>query len=98
MSEPREVRLDRMLGRKVLAGNGRPIGRLEDFRAEVHDGECVIREYVIGPAALLERLDLNVRLLLTPRQRGYVARWDQLDISNELRPRLTCPVSELEEL
>jgi sporulation protein YlmC with PRC-barrel domain len=98
MSEPFEVRLDRVLGRKVLAGNGHPIGRLEDFRAEVRDGECVITAYVIGPAALLERLDLNVRLLVTPRQRGYVARWDQLDISDELRPRLTCPVSELEEL
>ena len=95
MSEPREVRLDRLLGREVLAGNHRPIGRLEEFRAEVRDGECVITEYVIGPAALLERLDLNVRLLVTPRQHDYVARWDQLDISDELRPRLTCPVAEL---
>jgi hypothetical protein len=93
-----EVRLDRLLGRQVLAGNDRSIGRLEDFRAEVRDGECVITEYVIGPAGLLERLDLNVRLLLTPRQRGYVARWDQLDISDELRPRLTCPVAELQQL
>lgn len=97
MSESPEVRLDRLLGRRVLDGD-RPIGRLEEFRAEVHDGECVITDYVIGPAGLLERLDLNVRLLLTRRQRGYVARWDQLDISDELRPRLTCPVSQLEQL
>lgn len=90
--------MDRLVGREVLAGNNRPVGRLEDFRAEVRNGECVITEYVIGPAALLERLDLNVRLLLTPKQRGYVARWDQLDINDELRPRLTCPVSELQKL
>lgn len=98
MTENREVRLDRLLGREVVAGNNRPIGRLEEFRAQVRNGECVITEYVIGPAGLVERLDLNARLLLTPQQRGYVARWDQLDISDELRPRLTCPVSELEEL
>jgi hypothetical protein len=36
--------------------------------------------------------------LLSPVQRGYVARWDQLDISDEVRPRLTCPVSELQAL
>ena len=93
-----EIRLDRLLGRKVLAGNNRPVGRLEEFRAEVRDGECVITEYVIGPGALLERLDLSVRLLFAPRQRGFVARWDQLDISDELRPRLTCPVAELQQL
>lgn len=93
-----EVRLDRLLGREVLAGHNRPIGRLEEFRAEVRNGECVITAYVIGPAGLLERLDLNVRLLLRPIQRGYVARWDQLDISDELHPRLTCPVSELQQL
>jgi len=92
-----EVRLDRLLGREVLAGNQRPIGRLEEFRAEVRDGDCVITEYVIGPAGLLERLDLQ-DLLWAPRQRGYVARWDQLDISDELRPRLTCPIAELEKL
>lgn len=93
-----EVRLDRLLGRQVLAGNNRPIGKLEEFRAEIRGGDCVITEYVIGPGALLERLDLNVRLLLSPEQRGYVARWDQLDISDELQPRLTCPLSELQEL
>ena len=91
-----EVRLDRLLGREVLAGNDHPIGLLEEFRAEVRDGECVVTAYVIGAAGLLERLDLNE--LVTPRQRGYVARWDQLDISDELRPRLTCPVTELQQL
>lgn len=98
MSDRSDVRLDRLLGRKVLAGNSRAVGRLEEFRAEVRNGECVITEYVIGPAGLLERLDLNVRLLLTPKQRGYVARWDQLDISDELRPRLTCPVADLRKV
>ena len=91
-----EVRLDRLLGREVRTGDEHPIGLLEEFRAEVRDGECVVTEYVIGAAGLLERLDLNE--LVTPRQRGYVARWDQLDISDERRARLTCPISELQKL
>ena len=90
-----EVRLDRLLGREVLAANNHQVGLLEEFRAEVRDGECVVTEYVIGAAGLLERLDLDE--LVTTRQRGYVARWDQLDISDE-RPRLTCPISELQKL
>ena len=98
MSAPREIRLDRLLGRKVHCANHRPIGRLEDVRVEIRDGECVITAYAIGPAALLERLDLHVRLFLTPRRRGYLVRWDQLDISDDLRPRLTCPISELQKL
>lgn len=98
MSAPHDIRLDRLLGRKVHCDNQRPIGRLEDVRVEIRDGECVITSYLVGPAALLERLDLNVRLFFTPRPRGYVVRWDQLDISDELRPRLTCPVSELQKL
>ena len=91
-----EVRLDRLLGREVLTGNHHRVGLLEEFRAEVRDGECVVTAYVIGPAGLLERLDLDE--LVTPQQRGYVARWDQLDISDELGPRLTCPISELQKL
>ena len=91
-----EVRLDRLLGREVMADNDHQVGLLEEFRAEVRDGECIVTEYVIGSAGLLERLDLNE--LITPRQQGYVARWDQLDISDELRPRLTCPISELQKL
>lgn len=97
MSESRaDIRLDRLLGREVMAGNHHQVGLLEEFRAEVRDGECVVTEYVIGAAGLLERLDLNQ--LVSPRHRGYVARWDQLDISDERRPRLTCPISELQKL
>ena len=39
---PHELRIDRLLGRRVLAPNGRPAGRLEEFRAEVRDGQCIV--------------------------------------------------------
>jgi hypothetical protein len=97
-ADAREVRLERLLGRQVLARNNRPIGRLEELRAERHGRDCTVTEYVIGAAGLLERLHVAVKLLIGIRPGGYVARWDQLDISDPARPRLTCSVDELRPL
>jgi hypothetical protein len=90
-----EVRLDRLLGRQVLGPNNQHVGHLEEFRVEKRGSGYVITEYVIGVAGLRERLGVAVKLLVGKRGGGYTARWDQLDISDPLRPRLTCPVSEL---
>ncbi len=90
-----EVRLDRLLGRQVLGPNNQLIGRLEEFRAETRGNGILITGYVIGVAGLLERLGLGVKLLFGKKGGGYTARWDQLDISDPMRPRLMCPVSEL---
>ena len=95
---PHELRIDRLLGRRVLAPNGRPAGRLEEFRAEVRDGHCIVTEYVIGAAGLIERLGVAARGLLGLPRHGYVARWDQIDFSNLETPRLTCPIEELERI
>lgn len=89
------MRVDRLLGREVLAPNNQPIGRLEEFRAEKRGNGLVITEYVIGMAGLRERLGVSLKLLFGKSTGGYVARWDQLDISDPLHPRLTCPASEL---
>jgi hypothetical protein len=98
IGEPTEVRLDRLLGRRVMTINNQPAGRLEEFRAERRDGSWAITEYVLGQAGLFERLHLGVRLLFGAKRRGYVVRWDQLDISNPARPRLLCAVGELRAL
>ena len=92
-----DIHLERLVGREVYTANNRRLGRLEEFRAERHGTTWVISEYVIGAAGLLERLGLGVRVLLgmTP-VKGYVARWDQLDLSNPDRPALTCPVANLQ--
>ena len=82
----------------MIAGNNRPVGRLEEFRAEMHGKSLRINEYVIGVAGLFERLDLGVRLLIGKRRGGYVARWDQIDISNPEKPRLNCRIEELRRL
>ena len=93
-----EVRLHRLLGRSVHARDGRRIGRLEEFRASKEGSGWAVNEFVIGAAGLLERLDLGARLVLGRKTRGYVARWDQLQLEEEGHVRLTCPVEELEQI
>jgi sporulation protein YlmC with PRC-barrel domain len=92
------IRLDRLVGREVLTANNRRLGRLEEFRAERRDGEWVVVAYVIGAAGLLERLGVGARMLAGQKRRGFVARWDQLDLSSPDGPRLSCSVDELTRL
>lgn len=97
--EPNELRLDRLLGRRVLARNNEVVGRLEELRAEKHGSGAIVAEYVIGRAGLVERLGVGMRLLIGRHHAdGFIARWDQLDISDADHPRLLCPLEELRKL
>ena len=92
-----ELRLEDLLGREVHAGNNRRVGRIEEFRAQWDGPTCTITGFVIGAAGLLERLGLGARLVVGRRGTGgRVARWDQLDLSDPRRPRLTCRLDQLE--
>jgi hypothetical protein len=93
----RTLRLESLIGREVWAMDGRRFGRLGECRAR-HDGTSwVVEEWVIGPAGFLERLGVHARLLAGAEPgRGYVARWDQIDLRHAARPRLTCSVSDLQ--
>jgi hypothetical protein len=95
-----ELRLELLLGREVSALNGRSIGRLEEVRAARKGTGCLVTEYWIGPAGLFERLAAPVLPFrwgpFRFGNRGYIARWDQLDASDPTAPRLLCPVEELE--
>jgi len=92
-----EARLDRLVGREVYTANHRRLGRLEEFRAERRGTSWIITEYLIGAAGLMERLGLGARLIVgIKRPTGYIARWDQLDLSNPDRPTLTCAAESLQ--
>jgi hypothetical protein len=93
----REIHLDQLLGRPVLGANNHAVGRLEEFRVVEQHGAALVTEYVIGRAGLAERLGVGARLLFGRHARGYVARWDQLDVTNPEHPRLTCSIKELRE-
>jgi len=90
-----ELHLELVLGRRVFGRDGQPIGRLEEVRAEREGDECVVTDWLIGPAALLERWAAPVLGLLGRSGRSYAAVWDQVDWSDPQRPRLTCGVDEL---
>lgn len=93
-----EVYLDELLGRIVVAGNNRRVGRLEEFHAEQRGDDFHIVEFVIGSAGLMDRLNMGVRALFGKAVSGKTARADQLDISNPRHPRLTCSIEELRDL
>ena len=93
-----EVYLDALLGRVVRAANNRPVGRLEEFHAEQRGDFFDVVELVIGPAGLMDRLNLGMKALFGGGGRGRVARWDQIDITDPERPRLTCSVEDLGRL
>lgn len=86
-----------MLGREVVALNGRRVGRLEEFRAREDGSGRMVCEYVLGAAGLLERLGVGARMILGLAPRGYVVRWNQLAVTEAGPLRLTCRVAELHE-
>jgi hypothetical protein len=95
----RAPRLDRLVGRIVHTMDGRRVGRLEAFTVRRHDDTWFISAYMIGVIGLLERLGVGSRLILgRAGGGGYVARWDQMDLTDPDRPRLTCDVDALERV
>ena len=89
----REISIELLVGRPVLTRDGTRLGRLQEIRA---NDQAEITEFLVGQQALLERLSLLG--LFRTRKRGYVVRWDQIDLSDLSHPQLTCDVSRLQRL
>ena len=101
----REVHLELLLGKQVVDSTGAPVGRIEEICAESQGDETVVREYLVGGAALLERLSAwtigmaMLRLLGASKlDHGYRIPWNKLDLTDPERPRLSCSVRELDTL
>ena len=98
----REARVESLLGERLRDRDGRPLGRIEEFVAEFHGTDLVLVEVHLGRGALLERLgELSTFLplfgLLQHRlQQRMRVRWDQLDLTDPDRPRVTVRHDELE--
>jgi sporulation protein YlmC with PRC-barrel domain len=99
-----EVHIERLLGRRVLDSTGQSVGRIEEVIAEEKGDEYVVREYLVGSTALLDRLsawDVGRALLGILRAKenaGYRVPWDKLDLTNPEKPCLHCTAHELEKL
>jgi len=93
-----------LLSRPVLDPSGQSVGRIEEICAQQQGDESVVKEYLIGPLAILERfsawtLGLPMSDFLRWGKIGdrYRVPWDKLDLSDPNRPRLKCSVAELDK-
>ena len=98
------MRVEELLGRKVVDAEGRSAGRIEELRAHVRDGKCVVTRFDLGREGLLERLSvggvtLELVALLGGRRgaaRGHSVPWEQMDLHDPKHPRLRCRVADLQ--
>lgn len=97
-----EIYLELLLSKPVLDLEGKEVGRIEEVRAEQQEDEWIVQEYLIGTAAILERLSawtigLKILHLMAVRQGigGYRVPWDKLDLTDPHKPRLRCHLHEL---
>jgi hypothetical protein len=100
MPEPFEVNVEAILGHRVRDVDGAVIGRLEELECETIDGELVVTELHVGPAAVIERLgfffvQLPFLRLLPIRVWEYRIPWQQVDLSDAGHVRVRCAKREL---
>jgi sporulation protein YlmC with PRC-barrel domain len=98
----REVRVELLLGRRVVDSEGGAVGRLEEVVADYIDDEYVVREFHVGAFAAFERLGGGMlgrgflRLIGGHRiYHGYVVPWRFMELSDPDHPRVTVPKADL---
>ena len=88
-----EVHVEQLLGKRVRDANGVVLGRIEELRVEIVDGESVVTEWHLGSAALWERLggmalQLPFLRYLSSERKGNRIPWQMMDLSDWRHPRL----------
>jgi hypothetical protein len=98
----RELQVQQLLGRKARDPDGQVVGRIEEFVVENRNGEFLLIEYHLGPAAFVERLLGGaaqlpfLRWLPHGERTVYRVSWNQLDTRDVARPRVTARRSQLQ--
>jgi sporulation protein YlmC with PRC-barrel domain len=93
----RIVRLQRLLGRRVLDPAGRTVGRIEDLRVEPDGEDYVVTEFILGPPGRWSRFRGFLAQLPPLKLFGWglgrpqFIPWQQIDLSNIKTPRLRPP-------
>jgi hypothetical protein len=96
MTQPAKyVHVEDLLGLAIRTADGHLVGHIEEIRVHSARGEYVVDAFLLGAGALWRRLSVVRRLV--PRGKTIVVRWDQLDLSEPSRPRLTCPAEALSD-
>jgi hypothetical protein len=94
----RERHAELLIGRHVYDAGGRSVGRIEELHAEKEGDHYVVAAIDLGPTALLERLSVRHLGISWSGPHGYRVRWDQIDLEDERRVTLTCPLEDLQRL
>ena len=101
MTRPREVRLERLLGRPLVDALGLVVGRIEDVEARPDGDEYVVTHALVGPESRLVRLLAFMHQLPTLRATGVGRKprvrrvpWGWLDLTDPERPRLRASVPD----
>jgi hypothetical protein len=102
-SRPRwRVRLHELLGTKVIDAAGQPAGRIEEVRARLLAGWCIVEQFVLGREGLMERLSVRdlslaaLRLLgARHRMHGRHVPWRLMDLSDPRQAKLHCLIADL---
>ncbi len=95
----KHVHVELLLGKRVRDANDKVVGRIQSIRATWKGNACVVDEYHLGTAALMEKLGISAKRLIGARNREPVrVPWDQLDLSDPERPRLKCTIDALKKM
>ena len=102
-SKKNEVKLELLLGRRVVDINGQRVGRIEEVLADRDGDELLVTHYLVGRYGLFERFSIYhigmglLRYLGSRAQSANPHRvpWDKMDLSDARHPRLTCSIDEL---
>jgi sporulation protein YlmC with PRC-barrel domain len=102
-SKKNEVKLELLLGTRVVDINGARVGRIEEVLADRDGEELLVTHYLVGRYGLFERFSIyhvGVGLLRYLGSRAHSAKphripWDKLDLSDAEHPRLTCSIDQL---
>jgi len=103
-SKKTEVKLELLLGRRVVDINGEHAGRIEEVLADREGDELLVTHYLVGRYGLFERFSIYhvgiglLRHLGSRAQSAHPHRipWDKMDLSDPDHPRLTCTIDELQ--
>jgi sporulation protein YlmC with PRC-barrel domain len=97
----REIRVEKLVGRRVVDSDGKRVGRIHEIRADRSEAACNVESYLVGTRAVLERMAqwaVPARfgtLIRSKLTRPFSIPWDQMDLSDPLHPRTTVTREEL---
>ena len=94
----KQVHVEILFGKRVRDANGKVAGHIESIRATWKGKDCVVEEFHLGTAALMEKLGITAGSLIGVGSREPLrVPWDQLDLSDPDNPRLKCAIEDLKK-